>query len=113
MGVGYSDEGQLTEVIMGRVIICGILASTILTAVAIAPSAAEPQKRELTVINDLAKHRKAGIMPIDTFRIVIQANTGNVWVIDTASGALRVCMPPKLKGGLGTPECFPWGDVRE
>lgn len=98
---------------MRTAIIGGILASTLLTVAIVAPSEAEPQRRELTVINDLAKHRKAGILPIDTFRIVTQANTGNVWVIDTASGALRFCMPPKLKGGLGTPECFPWGDVRK
>lgn len=111
--MGYPAGGRLTEVIMRTAIIGGILASTLLTVAVIAPSEAEPRRRELTVIHDLAKHRKAGILPVDTFRIVTQANTGNVWVIDTASGALRFCMPPKLKGGLGTPECFPWGDVRK
>ena len=48
--------------------------------------------------------------PAGPYQIEPQANSGNVWVLDTATGALRLCLPPAQKGP-GTPECFAWGDV--
>ena len=64
---------------------------------------------------DLIPESEAKSLPIakklsGPYQIVPQANTGNVWVLDTKSGALRLCSPPPKKG-RGTPECYPWGDA--
>ncbi len=48
--------------------------------------------------------------PPGTYQIVPQINTGNVWVLDAANGALPLCTPPR-RDGPGTPKCLPWGDA--
>ena len=42
------------------------------------------------------------------FQIVAQANTGSVWVLNTQSGQVRLCLPPLEDGER--PECLQWGD---
>ena len=39
------------------------------------------------------------------YQIVAQSNTGNVWVLETRTGRLRICLPPKD----AKPECLAWG----
>ncbi len=48
--------------------------------------------------------------PSGPYQIEPQANSGNVWVLDTVTGALRLCLPPAQKVP-GTPECYAWGDA--
>ncbi len=43
------------------------------------------------------------------FQVVPQANTGNVWVLNTRTGQVRLCLPPSQEDGR-TPECLGWGD---
>lgn len=98
---------------MRRTLTGVVLASVGLMVTAPSPRAAEERGRDLPVISDLLKHSRKVGTSAGTYQIAPQANTGNVWVIDTTSGALRLCMPPKDKGGHGTPQCLRWGDVRE
>jgi hypothetical protein len=41
------------------------------------------------------------------FQIVAQANSDNVWQLNTATGELRLCSPgdPSVRGG--PPDCYP------
>jgi hypothetical protein len=39
------------------------------------------------------------------FGIVAQTNANNVWEVDTATGDIRLCMPPT--GHSAAPECSP------
>jgi hypothetical protein len=41
------------------------------------------------------------------YQIEAQANTGNIWLVDTRSGAVRMCLPPR-DASAGKPECGPW-----
>lgn len=41
------------------------------------------------------------------YRIEVQPATGNVWVVDTRTGAVRICLPPR-DASAGRPECTPW-----
>ena len=87
------------------------------------------------VVQPSADERRSG-----PYQIASQANTGNVWVLDTRTGALRLCLPPhdsrnaaiavavgsRLPQRLSVeeveampstspvsagPECLPWGNV--
>jgi hypothetical protein len=44
------------------------------------------------------------------YQIATQANSGNVWQVDTRTGELRLCQPPRDVSG--PPRCFvtgsPW-----
>ena len=42
------------------------------------------------------------------FQIAAQANTGNVWVLNTRTGQLRLCLPPEEQGQAA--ECFAWSE---
>jgi len=41
------------------------------------------------------------------FQIVAQANTDNVWQLNTTTGELRLCSPGDPNVDRGPPECFP------
>ena len=41
------------------------------------------------------------------FELVAQNDSGNVWVLDSRNGQLRLCLPP-LQNNNG-PDCWPWG----
>jgi|GEM_PF-1640200 len=48
--------------------------------------------------------------PAGLYQIATQANSGNVWQVDTRTGELRLCQPPRDISG--PPTCFvtgsPW-----
>lgn len=48
--------------------------------------------------------------PTGLYQIATQANSGNVWQVNTRTGELRLCQPPS--GVSGPPRCFitgsPW-----
>ncbi len=46
------------------------------------------------------------------FQIAPQANMGNVWVINTRTGALRLCLPAGPDQVPRTAQCLPWGDMK-
>ena len=46
--------------------------------------------------------KRNGVMP----PVAAQANTGNAWVVNTATGQLRLCQPPAQKNG--SPVCWAW-----
>ena len=50
--------------------------------------------------------REAAANPPGWTQIAPQANTGNVWVLKTATGQLRLCQPPVEDGEA--PECGSW-----
>ncbi len=50
--------------------------------------------------------RQAEAVPLGPYQIAPQANTGNVWVVNTATGQLRICLPPAK--GDAAPECRAW-----
>ena len=41
------------------------------------------------------------------YRIEVQPATGNIWMVDTRTGAVRICLPPR-DASVGRPECTPW-----
>ena len=43
---------------------------------------------------------------IGRFQIAAQANTGNVWVVDTITGKVRLCQPRSKEEII--PNCHPW-----
>ena len=54
------------------------------------------------------------------YQIAAQSRSGNVWVIDTMSGTLRLCLAPKLRSRVGQifqlveedqSVCLPWIDA--
>ena len=47
--------------------------------------------------------------PTGPFEIVAQNDSGNVWVLDSRNGQLRLCLPP-LQNAHG-PDCWPWSDA--
>ena len=50
--------------------------------------------------------RQAAAGTLGSYQIAPQANTGNAWVVNTATGRLRLCQPPAQDGAA--PECGPW-----
>ncbi len=50
--------------------------------------------------------REAQAEGAGTFRIAPQANTGNVWVLKTSTGQLRLCRAPVKFEGV--PDCGLW-----
>ncbi len=50
--------------------------------------------------------REAVANPLGVYQIAPQANTGNVWVVNTTTGQLRLCQPPDQDGAA--PECWSW-----
>lgn len=49
--------------------------------------------------------------PTGPFELVAQNASGNVWVLDSRNGHLRLCLPP-LQNNRG-PDCWPWsGDAQ-
>ena len=40
------------------------------------------------------------------FELVAQNDSGNVWVLDSRSGNLRLCLPPLQNNR--EPDCWPW-----
>ena len=40
------------------------------------------------------------------FQIIAQANSGNVWVADTSTGNVRLCLPPNDR--RQPPKCWQW-----
>ena len=49
--------------------------------------------------------------PTGPFELVAQNDSGNVWVLDSRNGHLRLCLPP-LQNNRG-PDCWPWsGDAQ-
>ncbi len=45
--------------------------------------------------------------PTGPFELVAQLNSGNVWVLDSRTGDLRLCLPPLQNNHA--PDCWPWG----
>ena len=41
------------------------------------------------------------------YQIEVQPATGNVWMVDTRTGSVRICLPPR-DASAGRPECTPW-----
>ena len=50
--------------------------------------------------------RQAEAVPMGPYQIAPQANSVNVWVVNTATGRLRICLPPVKVDAA--PECRPW-----
>ena len=44
------------------------------------------------------------------FQIIAQANSGNVWVADTSTGSVRLCLPPNDR--RQPPECWQWSGAK-
>ncbi len=44
------------------------------------------------------------------FQIIAQANSGNVWVADTSTGNVRLCLPPNDR--RQPPECWQWSGAK-
>ena len=44
--------------------------------------------------------------PTGPFEIVAQNASGNVWVLDSRNGHLRLCLPPLQNAHA--PDCWPW-----
>lgn len=42
-----------------------------------------------------------------SYQIEAQTSTGNIWLVDTRTGAVRMCLPPR-DASAGKPECGPW-----
>ena len=50
--------------------------------------------------------REAAANPLGPYQIAPQANTGNAWVVNAATGQLRLCQPPAKDDAA--PECGSW-----
>ena len=47
-------------------------------------------------------------VPMASYQLAPQADTGNAWVMNTVTGRLRLCLPPPQDDFSQAPECFSW-----
>ena len=50
--------------------------------------------------------RQAEAVPVGPYQIAPQANTGNAWIVNTATGQVRLCLAPATKNLAA--ECLSW-----
>ncbi len=101
--------------LLQRVLLATLIVAPALGASALAQGQApgvKPlgERRSLPVITNPFLQLPVDHTSTGLFQIAPQANTGNVWVLNTSTGALRICLPPD-EGPPGTPQCYPWGDA--
>lgn len=91
---------------------------TVVIAIGALASTAEAQDEQTFPLEEAWGKKEAIALPLagpqaaGSFQIVPQANTGNVWVINTLTGALRLCLPPRQDQVPATAEFYEWGDTK-
>ncbi len=50
--------------------------------------------------------QQAEAVPVGPYQIAPQANTGNAWIVNTATGQVRLCLAPATKNLAA--ECLSW-----